>query len=91
MALATRQLAAYHLRPNCSPPVLLPAPPLSGPGRRFNFSKPGQNLSASEKESWSAEWYPISSGYFRTLRIPVVRGREFTIDDSDRGRPVAGP
>jgi putative ABC transport system permease protein len=64
-------------------------PPLSGSARRFNFSKPGQNLSDSEKEAWSAEWYPISSGYFHTLKIPLIRGREFTMDDSDAGHPVA--
>jgi putative ABC transport system permease protein len=63
--------------------------PLSGPARRFNFHKPGQNLSDSEKEGWSAEWYPISSNYFHTLKIPLIRGREFTMADSETGRPVA--
>jgi len=64
-------------------------PPLGGPARRFTFHKPGQNLSTAEQEGWSAEWYPISSGYFRTLKIPLIRGREFSAEDSDTGRPVA--
>lgn len=75
--------------PGVESATIATTPPLGGPARRFNFSRPGQNLSESEKEAWSAEWYPISSGYFHTLRIPVIRGREFTAQDSDTGRPVA--
>jgi putative ABC transport system permease protein len=75
--------------PGVESATIATTPPLSGPARRFNFSKPGQNLSDSEKEAWSAEWYPISSNYFHTLKIPLIRGREFTVDDSDTGRPVA--
>jgi putative ABC transport system permease protein len=64
-------------------------PPLGAPARRLNFHRPDKNLSEAEQESWSAEWYPISSGYFQTLKIPVIRGREFAQEDSDTGRPVA--
>jgi putative ABC transport system permease protein len=75
--------------PGVESATIATTPPLGGPPRRFNFHKSGQNLSASEQEGWSAEWYPISSGYFHTLKIPLLRGREFTVDDSDTGRPVA--
>jgi hypothetical protein len=43
----------------------------------------------AEREGWSAEWYPVSSDYFRTLRIPLIRGQESTMDHSGTGRPVA--
>jgi putative ABC transport system permease protein len=75
--------------PGVESATIATTPPLSGPPRRFNFSKPGQNLSDAEKEAWSAEWYPISSGYFHTLKIPLIRGREFSMADSETGRPVA--
>jgi putative ABC transport system permease protein len=63
-------------------------PPLGGVPRRINFARPGQPLSASEQEAWNGEWYPIGAGYFRTLKIPIVRGREFETADSETSRPV---
>jgi len=35
------------------------------------------------------EYREISPGYFRTLRIPLVNGREFTEEDDDQHPPVA--
>ena len=75
--------------PGVESATIATTPPMGGPARRFNFHKPGQNLSDSEREAWNAEWYPISSGYFHTLKIPLIRGREFTMDDSETARPVA--
>src|SRR5207245_1211701 len=74
--------------PGVESAALAMTPPMGGVPHRFNFTKDGQPLAASEKEAWSAEWYPVSPGYFHTLRAPVVQGREFAEADSDTGRPV---
>lgn len=34
-------------------------------------------------------WFPVSTDYFKTLRIPVLRGREFTVQDSLASTQVA--
>jgi predicted permease len=36
-----------------------------------------------------ANWTLVESGYFATLRIPVVRGRDFTADDRENTQAVA--
>jgi putative ABC transport system permease protein len=63
-------------------------PPLGGSARRFEFKRESQVLSASEQEAWTAEWYPVTSGYFATLRIPLIRGRDFSAADSETSSPV---
>ncbi len=63
--------------------------PLMGFARRYPFTIDGKQPSASEQEAQSAEWYPVSSHYFETLKIPMLRGREFGDQDSGAGLPVA--
>lgn len=36
-----------------------------------------------------ADFSVITPNYFHTMRIPVIRGRDFTTDDLPQGRPVA--
>jgi predicted permease len=38
---------------------------------------------------WSAEWYPVSTDYFSTLGIPLLRGRAINAGDAYATRPVA--
>ena len=64
-------------------------PPLGGTPRRFTFTMENRPVPPAEQEAWTAEWYPVSPEYFHTLRVPLLRGREFTINDSDTTRPVA--
>lgn len=42
-----------------------------------------------DQTSRTAVWFPVSSGYFQTLRIPIVRGRSFTNRDTSNSQPVA--
>jgi len=63
-------------------------PPLGGPPRTFNFTRADRVLSNSEKEAWTAEWYPVSPGYFRTLKLPLRAGREFSLQDAATSHPV---
>jgi putative ABC transport system permease protein len=64
-------------------------PPLGGPAPRVGVSLEGEALSPSEQTGRRAEWYPISTDYFETLEIPVLRGRAFDAGDRLESRPVA--
>ena len=75
--------------PGVASVALAMTPPLGGDPWRFNFTRPDRPVAAAEQEAWSAEWYPVSPDYFRTLRIPLLRGREFSPADSADSRPVA--
>src|SRR5262249_21488116 len=35
-----------------------------------------------------ASWRAVSAGYFQTMRIPILEGREFTVDDKFGNEPV---
>ncbi len=39
-------------------------------------------------EEPEADFRCVSNSYFRTMQIPIVRGREFTSQDSAKGQPV---
>ena len=64
-------------------------PPLGGDPHRVQFTRPGQILAERERGAWSAEWYPVSGGYFETLRIPLRRGRTIEEEDRKTSRPIA--
>ena len=64
-------------------------PPLGGAPRRVQFSRPGANISQSEQGIWSAEWYPVSESYFKTLEIPLHQGRAIDSKDRQNAQPVA--
>jgi putative ABC transport system permease protein len=54
----------------------------------LNFTFDGRPSGGSEIQPVSAAWFPVSAGYFHTLRIPVVRGREFGVRDTAVDLPV---
>jgi putative ABC transport system permease protein len=62
--------------------------PLGGIPRRIAFRKDAQVLDTAQQDAQSAEWYPIGSSYFHTLKIPISRGREFSLQDSANSAPV---
>jgi putative ABC transport system permease protein len=64
-------------------------PPLGGDPHRVRFTRPGQIVTEREQGVWSAEWYPVSGGYFETLRIPLRRGRTIEVEDRKTSQPVA--
>ncbi|HEV8416824.1 MAG TPA: ABC transporter permease [Bryobacteraceae bacterium] len=64
-------------------------PPLGSAPRRVQFSRPGVTLSESDQGIWSAEWYPVSTGYFETLEIPIRAGRAIDSNDRQKTQPVA--
>ena len=61
--------------------------PSSGDWDSVVFSIEGRAISAlSEKRR--ADLQSVSGGYFRTLRIPLLQGRDFTPDDDEATAPV---
>jgi putative ABC transport system permease protein len=63
--------------------------PLGGLPPRVGLLVDGEELLPSEQTARTAEWYPVSSGYFDTLEIPVLRGRTFSAGDGPETLPVA--
>jgi len=61
--------------------------PLGG-SRGFNFTIAGR-VPPTERDTPGAGWLPIGADYFKVLRVPVVRGREFTDLDMLATTPVA--
>jgi putative ABC transport system permease protein len=59
-------------------------PPLSGDFTGGDVRLPTQ----TNDEAGSAAWRLVGPGYFTALGIPI-RGREFTVQDTIEGRPVA--
>ncbi len=64
-------------------------PPLGGSPPHVTVRLEGETLSPSEQTARRVEWYPVSSAYFGTLGIPVLRGRAFDTGDRAQSRPVA--
>jgi putative ABC transport system permease protein len=60
--------------------------PLSGDSRGANFEIEGQPLTIKEKPN--ANLRVITPDYFRTMRIPLLRGRVFSPEDRAKSRLV---
>jgi putative ABC transport system permease protein len=62
--------------------------PISDDDLIFSFTIEGRPPAPPEEET-SANWYAVSPDYFKTLRIPLVRGRLFTAADTGTAPRVA--
>jgi putative ABC transport system permease protein len=49
---------------------------------KFKFTIEGRATAAS------GIWFPVSAGYFHTLGVPILRGREFGVEDRATAPPV---
>jgi L-fucose mutarotase/ribose pyranase (RbsD/FucU family) len=62
--------------------------PLSGWMPTRSFLVDGYTPPPDAPLPWG-EWAVAAPGYFRTMGIPLLRGREFTVQDMEEARPVA--
>src|SRR5262249_29544516 len=62
--------------------------PLSGPSASADFTIAGQPP-ATEKEKPGAQYRMVDASFFRAMRVPILRGREFTERDNQGSRGVA--
>ena len=62
--------------------------PLSGLENDTGFSIPGREVKRSEADDYNANQRVASPDYFRTMSIPVLRGRTFTENDTTNSPQV---
>jgi predicted permease len=61
--------------------------PLSGTRASIEFTIEGRQ--SPQNEVWRSDYRIASNGYFRAMKIPLLRGREFSEQDNARTTPVA--
>jgi predicted permease len=61
--------------------------PLGGMNETSTFRVEGRPEPKPGQEP-EANFRSISNSYFRTMQVSILRGREFTSEDSDKGQPV---
>ena len=60
--------------------------PLSGDLFRISFEVEGRPVAKGEQPS--ADFFAINDGYFKTLGVPVIKGRDFNEHEDKDGPPV---
>jgi putative ABC transport system permease protein len=60
--------------------------PLSGDLFRISFETEGRPVAKGEEPS--ADFFAINDGYFKTLGVPIIKGRDFNERDSEKAPPV---
>jgi putative ABC transport system permease protein len=53
-----------------------------------NDIAPEGHRSLEAGESINVDWSIVSADYFQTMKIPILRGRTFTSDEDEQGKPV---
>jgi putative ABC transport system permease protein len=82
-----RLLAAVHTIPGVAGATTISSTPLSGSGQVNGISPEGSTGPRGEQPS--ANFRFVAPGFFRTLGVPIVRGRPFS--DADRSGTAATP
>jgi putative ABC transport system permease protein len=84
----TRTIAEIRSVPGVQSAALVRATPLAGNGERFPYAVDGRT-EADPKDAPTLQANIISSGYFETMMIPRLSGRDFTMNDRDGAPRVA--
>ncbi|MEK6281443.1 MAG: ABC transporter permease [Acidobacteriota bacterium] len=61
---------------------------LPGFGGSTNDIAPEGQAPLQPGELINVDWGIVSAGYFKTMRIPILKGRTFTRDEDTEGKPV---
>ncbi len=85
-----RILEQVRALPGVQSAAMAAAAPLSGGSMGLTFLLEGRPRPATdaERQAQSARYMAISPNYFGTLRIPLVRGRDFNDHDTPAAPPV---
>jgi putative ABC transport system permease protein len=87
-AMFDRTITEIRSVPGVESAALVRATPLNGNGDRFPWAMPG--VDATERDRLpSAHRNIVTPGYFETMEIPRLAGRDFTADDRSGAAPVA--
>jgi putative ABC transport system permease protein len=62
--------------------------PLPLSGDRFSISFQTDGRPVAKKDEPSAEFFSIDVGYFKTMGIPIIKGRDFNDFDQHKSAPV---
>jgi putative ABC transport system permease protein len=62
--------------------------PLPLNGDRFSISFEVEGRPVAKGDQPSADFFVIAPGYFKTMGIPLIKGRDFTDRDDKKGPPV---
>jgi putative ABC transport system permease protein len=87
-AMFTRSLAELRAVPGVKSAALVRATPLNGNGQTLPYQMDGRGATDPARLP-TAQFNIISSGYFETMRIPLIAGRDFTESDRVGGATVA--
>ena len=88
VAFYDRAVADLAALPGVVSAAAVTSVPVSDDDLIFSFTVEGRPPAPPEEER-SANWYAVSPDYFKTLRIPLVRGRLFTTADAGTAPRVA--
>jgi putative ABC transport system permease protein len=63
--------------------------PLAGESRSLGGIEVPGHMDETGNPVFDADWSIVTPGYFALLNIPLLRGRDFTVADTESSRPVA--
>jgi len=86
-AFAKRLLTGIRALPGVTDAAVAVSYPLSDVALGFTFDIVGRSFPPGQEPD--ASFNAVSANYFRTLGVPIVRGREFTDTDTASSAPVA--
>ncbi len=80
-------LQAAQAQPGVQKATLSGALPGIVDGSQTDISAEGYRR-ARRDELLNVDWSIVTPDYFETMRIPILRGRTFTVDEDEQGKPV---